>query len=188
MADDIEGLYEVRPKWYDEDTPRWRPNSKYGTYFLDATALGNFYCIGDNVSAYWDVNRNAFIPTEKTGRLVGRADSDINQGAAGVISIYDHEDEDDVDTDDEDAALESSDESSSSSSSSSSQSSSSSSSSSSGSESHSEPATGSVSAFQLYDTGRNLTGYARLGAISVGSWVYLLQFKWGWEIVNAECG
>ena len=39
----------------------------------------------------------------------------------------------------------------------------------------------------LSDTTWNVSAYLRLGAVGSGKWVYIHEFPWGFEVVNAEC-
>jgi hypothetical protein len=58
---------------------------------------------------------------------------------------------------------------------------------------HNKSASGTISVWDgtasasLSDTGSNITAYNRFANVDSGKWVVIVLFRFGWEIVAAEC-
>ena len=55
-------LLEVRPLYYDIDTNMWRLNDEVGPYCLDPTVFDLSFSTGDRLTAWWDPQRDMFLP------------------------------------------------------------------------------------------------------------------------------
>lgn len=58
--------YEVRPMYWDEDNNVWRVNYDEGPYDLDISVYGEaaLALVGDVLVAFYDPQRDAFVPTD----------------------------------------------------------------------------------------------------------------------------
>lgn len=63
---DSGGIYRCRPRYYDisesEENDRWKTDTSDNEYFLDGNATNETFEIRDILPAYWDPQRDAYIP------------------------------------------------------------------------------------------------------------------------------
>ncbi len=75
-CDEDDDLVEVRPLYYDFDNNKWKLNDESGPFCLDPTVYGDTstdppssildLVVGDRLAAFWDPQRNTFLPINAT--------------------------------------------------------------------------------------------------------------------------
>jgi len=66
-GNDIAGCYLVNLRYYDEneahESDRWKTQDGDSGYTLDGNSVEKTFSVGDKVGAYWDEQRQSFIPS-----------------------------------------------------------------------------------------------------------------------------
>jgi hypothetical protein len=101
QSDEGGGLYRVRIRWYNSDTPAWETDTSI-EYDLDANDLDLDLRVGDKLVAYWDEQRGMFVPTGGSGggTLAGVLDTDLAPGGTATMSVWEWNGSNWVDTGD----------------------------------------------------------------------------------------
>lgn len=64
---DQKGIYEIYPRYFDRDLNQWRTDQSSGTWLLDANSLELSLSAQDKLVAFWDDQREMFIPLGSGG-------------------------------------------------------------------------------------------------------------------------
>jgi hypothetical protein len=67
QADGVQDQYEIRMRYYDIDDDTWKTDDEGSTQFLDATDTGDTFEEDDKLNAYWDPQRDMWVPFNSSG-------------------------------------------------------------------------------------------------------------------------
>lgn len=71
-SDNSDGTYTIKFRYYDHGatSPTWKTSDEDPPYILDATESGLAFLVGDKLIAYWNAQRDAFMPFGTSAGIV----------------------------------------------------------------------------------------------------------------------
>ena len=82
ITDAASDVYAIQPRYFDVETAKWKTDEKRGPWELDAESQNLTFGEGDVIVAYWDPQRQMWIPIEG-----GSGSSSAGGGGGGALTI-----------------------------------------------------------------------------------------------------